>query len=556
MIRTAFFTVLVLLFPLGVHAEYHPVESSAGMVVSAHPKASEAGITILKANGNAVDATVAAAFALAVVEPYGSGLGGGGFTVLWEKGKATALDFRERAPAASFRDMYITDGKVDPEKSRTGPHSVAIPGMVKGLWDLHRKHGFLPWHDLLAPAITLAEEGFLVNHALASRIQQNEKRFNPAAKAIFMPGGQVPRVGTELVQKDLAKTLRALAKTGPAPFYDGPIAKWIVETIQGEGGKMTLQDLQDYETRWRTPITGEYRGITVHSMPPPSSGGIHLIQMLNILSNYDLKSFGYASSRSVHFLTEVMKFAFADRSKWLGDPDFYDVPVARLLSSEHLDKIHGRIQEDRAIPAEELEGSVLPDEPGNTSHLSVIDKDGNAVASTLTINLTFGSAMVAAHTGIVLNDEMDDFAAAPGAPNAFGLLGSAANAVAPGKRPLSSMTPTICEKNGKVFLIAGSPGGSRIITTTLQVILHVVDYGMNIAEAVFKPRVHHQWYPRAVFMEPYGLSQDTQKALKALGHTLQETTFMGNAQAIYIDPKTDIRFGASDPRGMGKAMGY
>jgi len=533
-----------------------PSEGEHGMVVSAHPAASEAGLNVLKASGNAVDAAVATAFAIAVVEPYGSGLGGGGFAVLWKDQTPSSLDFREKAPSASHRDMFLTEGKVDPDKSRTGPFAVGVPGMVQGLWELHQKHGSIPWPDLLAPAIRLAEDGFLVNAVLSEHIQKNLERFNPPARAIFCPKGTPLPIGSRLVQADLAQTLRTLAKDGAVAFYKGEIAKRIAGSVQDAGGLLTLEDMEKYHTRWRDPVKGTYRGTRIFSMPPPSSGGIHLMQMLGILENYDLKKWGYQSANSVHLLAEVMKFAFADRSQWLGDPDFFDVPRERLLSKAHLDEIQGRIQMDSAIPSSEIEGAPTPPEGADTTHLSVIDRHGNAVSSTLTINLSFGSAMVAKGTGIVLNDEMDDFAAAPGAPNAFGLLGSEANAVAPGKRPLSSMTPTIVTQNGKVLIVAGSPGGSRIITTTLQVILHLLDFDMNVRQAVSLPRVHHQWYPKDLSIEPYGMSPDTLRILEERGHSLSMSKFMGNAQVIFVDPKTNIRYGSSDPRGVGAARGY
>jgi len=434
--------------------------------------------------------------------------------------------------------------------------SVAVPGMVQGLWDLHQKHGTLPWSDLVSPAIRLAEEGIMVSTLLHGHIKRSCKRFNDAARNIFCPGGQALAPGSQLVQTDLAATLKLIAANGAAGFYKGTVAHNIRESVHSETYAMTEKDFDGYRTVWRTPIQGKYKGRSIYSMPPPSSGGIHLIQMLNLIESYDFESWGYGSANTLHILIEVMKFAFADRSQWLGDPDFFPVPQNRLLSKDHLDNIRSKITMEKAIPASAVEGAPVPKEGRDTTHLSIVDRDGNAVASTLTINLSFGSGMVAKGTGVILNDEMDDFAAAPGAPNAFGLLGSEANAVEPGKRPLSSMTPTIVTENGKVLIVAGSPGGSRIITTTLQVIVHLIDFKMDIASAVNVPRIHHQWYPTKVYYEPFGLSPDTIGILQKRGHATESSTFMGNAQGVYVDPETNIRYGSSDWRGIGYAAGY
>ena len=528
-----------------------------GVVVAAHPFAASAGAEVLRGGGNAIDAFVAASFVIAVVEPQGSGLGGGGFAVTWDLQRVEALDFREKAPKAATRDMYLVEGKADTTLSQDGGLSVGVPGMVQGMWDLHQKYGSKPWHELLTPAVEVAKNGVEVNPLLQDHIQRNVERFNAAAKTIFMPGGNVPSLGSRLVQKDLADTLQRIADSGPSAFYSGSIAQRMLQALQAASSPITAADLRDYHTVWRKPIVGEFMGHTVYSMPPPSSGGIHLIQMLRILEPTESLKRGFHSAASLHPQIEAMRFAFADRSKWLGDPDFFDVPVQRLLSDEHLATIRKTIQQKRSTPSSAIEGAPAPKEGHDTTHISVVDRTGKAVAGTLTINLSFGSGLVAGNTGIVMNDEMDDFAAAPGVPNAFGLLGSEANAIAPGKRPLSSMTPTlVLDSNQSIRMVAGSPGGSRIITSTLQVILHVLAYGMDGIKAVSVPRFHNQWYPPQTFIEPHGFSEDTLKILESRGHRFAESTFMGNTQVITVDPKTRIRYGASDPRGIGSAAGH
>ncbi len=541
------------------------------MVVSAHPLATAVGVEVLQDGGNAVDAAVAVAFALAVVEPYASGVGGGGFAVTFTaaSGAVRTLDYRETAPAAARRDIFLVDGQADTDLSQDGLLAVAVPGMVRGLWELQQAQGGLPWARLLGPAVTLARVGFPVSAPLRERIAYHAPRFNDAAREIFLPGGELPAVGQVLVQADLAATLQAVAERGPDAFYAGPCAEALVALMQDGGGLLTGDDLAAYRPRWRQPVQGTYRGLTVFSMPPPSSGGVHLVQMLNILAGCDLsprfllaeweghRFFKYDSAPACHLLIEAMKFAYADRSRWLGDPDFVIVPVGRLTSMAYADSLRDLILPDRALPWQEIPGArVLPPEGDQTSHLSVVDADGNAAALTLTINLNFGSGLVAPGTGVLLNDEMDDFVAAPGVPNAFGLIGGEANAVAPGKRPLSSMTPTIVLQDDRVLLVAGGPGGSRIITSVLQVILDVVDEGLDIARAVAAPRLHHQWYPPVVYYESTGLTAACWAALRERGHDLKLRAPMGNVQAIWVDPATGVRWGASDPRGMGAASGY
>ncbi len=544
-------------------ADPYPATGRQGMVVAAHPLAARAGLEILRAGGSAADAAVATALALAVVEPYSSGLGGGGVIVTFDAaaGRAAALDCRETAPLASRSELYLRAGRPDTALSQDGALAVATPGLVRGLWELHDAAGRLPWASLVRPAADLARGGFAVDSLFAARVAERAPRFNAAARAVFLPGGAVPCPGAVLVQPDLAATLDAVAAGGAGAFYTGPVAEAIAGGVRAEGGVLTAADLAGYRAVWREPLRGTYRGLTLWTMPPPSSGGVLLIEMLNVLEGFDLSAAGYGSADAWHPMIEAMKFAFAERSRWLGDPDFFHVPVARLTGRAHADSLRARIRPDAAIPwrlagAPPARADSAKAGRGHTTHLSVVDRDGNAVAATLTVNLTFGSGLVAPGTGVVLNDEIDDFALAPGVPNAFGLVGGEANAIAPRKRPLSSMTPTIALKDGRVFLVLGSPGGSRIITAVLQVLVNVVDFGMDIEQAVRVPRIHHQWLPPLVWGEPYGISPDTARRLRERGHVLATRASVGNVQAILVDPASGLRTGASDPRGVGEAVGY
>jgi gamma-glutamyltranspeptidase/glutathione hydrolase len=530
-------------------------ETRRGAVASAHPIASQVGVLMLDRGGNAVDAAVATAFALAVVEPYSAGLGGGGFALLYDakSGERRALDFRETAPQAATRDMYLREGAPVAALSQDGPLSVGVPGFVAGMAEMHASGGGkLPFAMLIEPAIALAAEGFPVYPMLQAHIAGSAERFNPAARAVFLAAGGPPELGTALAQPDLATTLRVLASSGPRAFYSGDLATKIVQSVQSGGGILSLADLADYAPKWREPLCGPYRGHEVCSMPPPSSGGVHLLQMLRFLEGYPLAEWGHGSARTVHALLTAMRIAYWDRARYLGDADFVAVPVAKLTSEDYAKAWRKRAKATRALSPEALVGGpTAPTEGADTTHLSVVDEQGNAVAATLTINLSFGSGWVAAETGVILNDEMDDFAAAPGAANAFGLVGSEANAIAPRKRPLSSMTPTFVFKDGALRLVTGSPGGSRIITTVLHTVLGVVDFGMSAAEAVRAPRLHHQWKPEATRVERHALSPDTQTRLEALGHVFESSSPFCNAQAISIDPRTGNREAASDWRGSG-----
>ncbi len=551
------YVVLALpVISLGVES---PAMGDSCMVVTAHPKATALGLSILRDGGNAVDAAVAVSFTLAGCEPYSSGLGGGGFFVFFDPaiGQVKTLDARETAPLSADHDMYLVNGKPDSALSQDGPLASGVPGLVAGLSELHRLHGQMPWSQLVlaaAHAIRVVE----VSPMLHYRIKMKSEYFNEAANKVFLPLGKTPAVGSSLRQNDLFLTLLAISENGRDAFYKGPVAEAMVQVTQAENGPgLTLQDLSSYVPKWRQPVHGQYRGLDIYSMAPPSSGGVHLVQMLRILEPFDLKQAGFGSATSIHWLVESMKFAYADRSLFLGDSDFVNVPVDLLIGTARTDSLRSLLSLETAYPEELIIGAPLHvAESDETTHFSIIDGQGRAVSATLTINLTFGSCRMAPGTGVLMNNEMDDFAAAPGTPNAFGLVGAEANSIAPGKRPLSSMTPTIVLQDGRVRLVTGAPGGSKIITTTLQTIINVVDYEMDALQAVTASRVHHQWFPRKLYFEKFGLSPDTQKMLKNKGHFLVPRSSMCNAQIIVVDPVSGKIQGASDPRGMGLASGF
>lgn len=540
-------------------ARFHPVLARNGMVASQEALATRIGVEILKRGGNAVDAAVAVGFTLAVTLPRAGNLGGGGFMLIHmaKSGATHALDYREVAPMAAYRDMYLdAGGKVDKKKARFSHHSVGVPGTVAGLAAAQARFGSLPLSAVIAPALALAKGGMEVTPGLAHALHRSAKRLRrwPAtAKIFYKPDGGFHAAGERFVQADLARSLELIAKDGAAAFYQGAIAKAIAAEMARHGGPMTLADLAAYKPRWREPVRGSYRGYTIASMPPPSSGGLHLVQMLNILQGYDLAAAGMGSARSSHLMAETMRLAYADRAVHLGDPDFWRVPAKGLVSRKYADSLRARIDPEHARPSAEVRAG----KPGNyeseeTTHFSVIDKDGNAVSNTYTLNFSYGTGIVAAGTGILLNNEMDDFSAKPGVANAYGLIGGEANAVAPGKRPLSSMTPTIVFRDGAPYLVTGTPGGSRIITTVLQVISNVIDHGRNIAEATAAPRMHHQWQPDKLFVER-GFNPDTVALLKAKGHTVVPRRVMGSVQSVMrlTDDKGVILAGASDPRRRG-----
>ncbi len=539
---------------------FSPVTARHGMVASEQALASQVGLDILKRGGNAVDASVAVGFALAVVLPNAGNIGGGGFMLIHDakSGKDIALDFREMAPSAASRDMYLdASGKVIPRSSTFSHLAVGVPGTVAGLDLALSKYGSMKLKDLIAPAIKLAEQGFEVSPHLAEMLSYSQQHLGkwPASRAIFFKGERPLKAGELLVQKDLARSLRLIGEQGPKVFYEGEIAKKIVAEMAAHQGLISSADMKNYKAIERQPVTGNYRGYQVLSMPPPSSGGVHIVQMLNMLENYPLRQQGVNSAQNLHLMSEVMKLAYADRSEYLGDPDFSKVPVKALTSPAYAKELIKNINPELATPSSQIKpGKLAPYESDQTTHYSVADQYGNVVATTYTLNLLFGSGIVAAGTGITLNNEMDDFSVKAGVPNAFGLIGGAANAVEANKRPLSSMSPTIILKDGKPFLATGSPGGSRIITTTLQMILNVIDHGMNVAEATVTPRIHQQWEPDQLRIEK-GIGADTQRLLEQKGQKIIIARPMGRTQTIQITPEGFE--GYSDPRNPdGKTLGY
>lgn len=532
------------------------------MVVTGEPLAAKVGLDVLKNGGNAIDAAVAIGFAQAVTLPKAGNIGGGGFMVIHvaKTGETIAIDFRETAPAKAHRDLFLDKkGDVDQNLSRFSHLSAGVPGTVSGMALALKQYGSKSLSKMLAPAIQLAEKGFPISHRFAQDLASRKDHFQkwPASAKIFLKSAtNVYQPGDRFKQKDLARTLKSIQKNGPDAFYKGDIADLIVREMKQHGGLITKTDLAAYKPVIREPIRGTYQGHTIFSMPPPSSGGIHIVQLLNMLEGIPIKSFGHNSATGIHYMAEVMKYAYADRSKYLGDPDFVDIPIRGLTAKQYAVELRQNISRMFATPSSKIGPGKPPGyESDQTTHYSVIDKHGNAVAVTYTINFSFGSGIVVDGAGFLLNNEMDDFSSKPGVPNAYGLIGGEANAIEPNKRMLSSMSPTIVLKNGKPFLITGSPGGSRIITTTLQIILNVIDHGMNIQEAVNAPRIHHQWLPDELRIEE-GLSPDTIRLLKKMGHKVEIKTTMGGAESIFIDPDTGIYYGAADPRREGLAIGY
>lgn len=539
---------------------FHPVYGKNGMVASEQGLATQVGLDILKQGGNAIDAAVAVGFALAVVLPNAGNIGGGGFMVLHDDktGKDVAIDFREIAPAKASRDMYLDNqGNVIDGKSLFTHDASGVPGTVAGMEYALKKWGTMPLSKVLEPAIKLADKGFIVSDVLAKTLKEEKSTLGKwsASKAIFFKNGEPLKSGDLLVQKDLAKSLRLIAKQGAKAFYQGEIATKIAKEMQSQGGTMTLEDLKAYKVVERQPIIGDYRGYKVVTMPPPSSGGVHLIEILNMLEHYPIKEDGVNSAKNIHHMAESMKLAYADRSEYLGDPDFVKIPVTGLTSKAYANERVKTIDDNKARLSSTIKpGKPQPYESDQTTHYSVMDKAGNAVAVTYTLNLNFGSGIVVEGTGILLNNEMDDFSVKPGVPNAFGLVGGAANAIEAKKRPLSSMTPTIVMKNNKPWLVTGSPGGARIITTVLQSVVNTIDHEMNPAEAIITPRVHHQWLPDELRVEE-GISPDTIKLLQDKGHKVVTKAPMGRIQIIQADDSGF--YGYSDPRNPdGKTLGF
>lgn len=567
--------------PPTLAASREPVRARHGIVASTNEVASRVGVDIMKRGGNAVDAAIAVAFALAVTHPAAGNLGGGGFMMIrLRNGRSTAIDYREMAPAAAHRDVYLDqNNKVIAGEggSIVGYRASGVPGTVRGMELALKKYGSgkLSWSQLIEPARLLAANGFTVTRTLARSLRGRREVIRngeaietedyylaqyPETKRIYLNNGNFYNEGDLFRQPDLAATFARLQRGGPNEFYEGQTARMIADDMKRNNGLITLSDMRGYVAKEREPLRGSYRGYDVISMPPPSSGGAVLIEMLNILEGYDLKKVDWASSDRYHLMTESMRRAFADRAEYMGDTDFVKVPIAGLIDKKYAEQLRNTINPERASTSEQVKaGKPLGYESEETTHFTVVDAEGNAVANTYTLNNSYGSAVVAKGTGIIMNDEMDDFAAKPGTPNLYGLIQGERNAVAPRKRPLSAMTPTfVLRKDGSLWFTVGSPGGPTIINTVFDVITNVIDYNMNIQQAIDAPRIHHQWLPDELVFEPFGLSGDTQKALLARGHKFaRKPRYLGDCEGIMIEEKTGIRLGATDPRRSdGAAVGY
>jgi gamma-glutamyltranspeptidase / glutathione hydrolase len=562
----AFFASLALAAPM------HPMHAPHAMVASVHELASRAGVDAMQAGGNAVDAAVATGFALAVVHPQAGNLGGGGFMLIrMADGLVRFIDYREKAPAAASANMYLDkEGNIVENASLVGYKASGVPGSVAGMVYAEKKFGKLPLEKVMAPAIKLARDGFPLAWEDAVDLHDEDLARFPESRRIFQRDGKFYQAGEIFRQPELARTLEQIAKN-PDDFYHGEIARQLASEMKKGGGLITAADLAAYEVKEREPIRGTYRGYDVISAPPPSSGGVALIEILNILEGYDLAKFGNRSAESIHLTIEAFRRAFFDRAEFLGDPDFAKIPVAQLIDKKYGIAWRDSINPEQASPSQELKRPEVFNEleryavshpqarnfhePENTTHYSVVDPAGNAVAVTTTLNDSFGSRVTAGSLGFLLNDEMDDFASKQGVPNAYGLIQGPANAITPGKRPLSAMTPSIVLKDGKLFLVLGSPGGPRIITTVANILMGVVDYGMDIEQAVNAPRFHHQWMPDEIFLEP-GISPDTVKMLEGMGHKIRIQDHWSDGECIAIDLRTGERLGASDGRNNGKAVGF
>ncbi len=540
----------------------HPVVGKSGMVATQDQLATRVGLEILKKGGNAIDSAVAIGFALAVTLPRAGNLGGGGFMIIYlkSKRKMIAIDYREKAPLMAKARMFLDKNEeVNRFLKRESYLAIGVPGTVAGLELVLKKYGTMSLKKVIQPAIDLALKGFVVSHDFYHSIKavsSKMKKFPASRKVFFKPNGSLYRPGETFKQKDLAFTLKKIAKQGKYAFYRGSIAKLIVKSMQKNGGIIDLKDLRLYRAKIRKPVAGVFRDHLIYSMPPPSSGGVHLIQMLNLLEKYPLRKYGHNSSKSIHLMAEAMKLAYADRSKFLGDPDFSGIPVKELTSKKYADHLRKKMDLYSATPSK----NIFPGTPrfiyeGNeTTHFSVVDAYGNAVSNTYTLNFSYGIKAVVEGTGILLNNQMDDFSAKPDTPNAYGLIGGHKNAIEPEKRMLSSMSPTMVFKDKKLFLVTGTPGGSRIITTVLQILLNTIEHEMNIAEAAYSPRIHHQWLPDILYIEK-GINLDTITLLKQKGYKIEETYGMGSTQNILLDK--GFLFGVSDPRKPGAlTLGY
>ena len=563
--------LLCLVWAPAQAAPYRATHAKHAIVVSVHKLASDAGVEVMRAGGNAVDAAVATGFALAVVHPQAGNLGGGGFMLVrFANGKMKFLDYREKAPAAATRDMYLDQkGEVIKDASLVGYKAVAVPGSVAGMAYAQKQWGKLSLKRVMEPAIRLAKEGFVLTYEDARDLQDKDLTQFAESKRIFQRNGDFFEQGDVLKQPELAKTLERIA-SNPKDFYRGNLAKQLAAAIQRGGGLVTEQDLRDYEVKEREPIHGTYRGYEIYSAPPPSSGGIALMEILNILEGWDLGKMGLRSAQSIHLTVEAFRRVMMDRADFLGDPDFSTIPVAQLTDKKYASAWRETIDPDKASPSRQVKRPEFGDldrvaslheramgaESNNTTHYSVVDAAGNAVSVTTTLNDSFGSKVTADGLGFLLNDEMDDFASKQGVPNAYGLIQGPANAIGAGKRPLSAMTPTIVVKDGKLAYVLGSPGGPKIITTVANILMGVIDYKLDIQQAVAAPRFHHQWLPDSITMEKVGFSPDTVSALNQLGHKIDFQGYWSDGECIAIDPKTGDRLGAPDPRNNGAASGY
>ncbi len=534
-----------------------PLRSSHGAVATDQPQASRIGVEILKAGGNAFDAAIATALALGVANPHSSGIGGGDFIMYYssEKDHVRVIDCRESAPAAITRQHYLVDGKYETRLSQRGGLAVAIPGELKGLQLLHKKFGTLPWKQLFRPAIKLAEEGVLVSHYFHKILKKYALSFRKDSliNQVFYPNDEVPAVGSKIKQTMLAKSLKMIADKGANAFYEGPIANAIIDTIQSAGGVMTLADLKTYKAREIEALNGQYEGVDIYTMPSPSSGGLILLQMLDVLSHFPLKQWGHNSSKSIHHIAESMKHAYAFRAEYMGDDRYVDIPYDQLRSNKTIEKIVSAVRNSKVTRAKDFYGKKFLKDDHGTTHFSVIDRHGNAVAFTATINTFFGAKLGVPEYGIILNNEMDDFSLNPGVPNIYGLIGSLANAIAPGKKPLSSMSPTMVLRDGKVDMILGGSGGPRIITGVLQVLLNSLTYGMDAQAAVNSPRVHHQWVPEKLYLEPE-IPSDIWSNLILKGHITKPLKMRNVIQLIQV--RDEWIESASDPRKGGRSAGY
>ncbi|WP_028585321.1 gamma-glutamyltransferase [Desulfogranum mediterraneum] len=538
----------------------HPVQGTRGMVVTSHFLATQSAQEVLKRGGNAIDAAVTAAFSLAVTQPRSGNIGGGGFMLISseKKDEVVAIDYREKAPAKAYTEMFLDqDGHADNQLSRFSHQSAGVPGTVAGLALALEKYGTITLQEAMAPAIKLAEEGFIVTPRFSEGLKAKQKRlqqWDSSRKLFYKADGSFYEPGDLFVQQDLAATLKRISAQGPREFYTGRTAELLVAEMERHGGMITMEDMKNYQPAIRTPIHGSYRGYDIYSMSPPSSGGTHVVQILNILEGYPIADYGHNSARTIHLMAEAMKRAYADRSLYLGDEDFVQIPLKGLTSKAYAASLRETLNQEQATPSKTiLPGTPVGYESNETTHFSITDQYGNAVSTTYTINFSYGSGIAVEGAGFLLNNEMDDFSAKPGSPNGYGLIGGKANKIEPNKRMLSSMSPTIVKDKGKNFLVTGSPGGSRIITTTLQVIMNVIDHGLNIQSAVAAPRVHHQWLPDEIRIEE-GISPDTIAKLQQMGHAVQQKSSMGAIQSIMV--KDGVMYGGADPRrSTGQAMG-